>query len=415
MGRSRPGSDRRDGVDRTAVSAPRARGAAHTRQGPEVPRIAVLVDTATGWGRRLVYGVMGYARKHGPWHIWIEPRGQHEHLRPPPGWAGDGIIARVSTAAMARELEAARVPVVNVSGICIKGTTDFARVTTDVQAAGKLAARHFLDRGFRHFAYCGLLRFSYVAEHARAYGDALGEAGFDCRVYPTSPAAKGWKAHQAHLGRWLRTLPKPLAVFTWSLRGLAVLDACRWAGLHVPEEVAVLAGDEDDLLCEAVMPPLSGIETPSEVIGHEAAAALDALMHGGPPPAEPFLLKPTRVVTRQSTDTLAVDDPDVAAAVRFIRQNAVKPHVDVPAVLRVVPISRRALERRFEQVLGRTPAEEIRRVRLERARQLLLETDLPIPSVSAASGFGSPEYLSFVFKSEFNETPHKYRSRSRAW
>lgn len=377
-----------------------------------LPRIAVLVDTSTGWGRRLVYGVMSYARKHGPWHLWIEPRGQHEHLRPPPGWAGEGIIARVSTDQMARELGAMKVPVVNVSGIQIKGA-DFPRVTTDLRASAKLAAQHFLDRGFRHFAYCGILRFSYVAEHYQGFAEAAAEAGCDCAVYKPSQTVRGWKSQQADMARWLKELPKPAAVFTWGLRGLAVLDACRWAGLSVPEEVAVLAGDEDDLLCEAALPPLSAIETPSEVIGHEAAAAMDRLIHGQPAPDKPYLLKPSRVVTRQSTDTLAVEDAEVAAAVQFIRLNAGRP-IDVSEILRQIPISRRSLERRFEHVLGRTPAEEIRRVRLERARQLLLETDLPIPDVATASGFGSPEYLSYVFKGATGQSPLKYRSLSRA-
>ncbi|HWB52833.1 MAG TPA: substrate-binding domain-containing protein, partial [Tepidisphaeraceae bacterium] len=352
---------------------------------PHAPRVAILVDTATGWGRRLVYGVMAYARKHGPWHIWVEPRGQQEHLRTPPGWAGEGIIARVATKAMARELTDQRLPIVNVSGIQLRGAPDFPRVTTDLRAAGNLAASHFLDRGFSNFAYVGMSRLAYVREYARGFVETVEARKHSCHIYRPLTSATGWKEQQAELGQWLRALPKPLALFAWGLRGLSVLEACHSAGLRVPAEVAVLAGDEDDLLCEAANPPLSGVETPTELIGHEAAATLDRLMKKLSPPPEPQLFAPTRIVTRQSTDTLAIEDPEVAAAVQFIRDNAAQPHVDVPAVLRAVPISRRALERRFEQVFGHTPAEEIRRVRLDRARQLLLETDMPIPNVATAA------------------------------
>lgn len=381
---------------------------------PHAPHVAILVDTATGWGRRLVYGVMAYTRKHGPWRLWIEPRGQNEVVRPPVGWAGEGIIARVSTNSMARDLVERNIPIVNVSGIQLRDAPDLPRVTTDLRAAGNLAAKHFLDRGFRNFAYVGAAKFAYVQEYARGFVEATEAAGHSCAVYQPSSAAKGWKKQHTELGEWLRALPKPLAVFAWGLRGMIVLEACHGAGLHVPGEVAVLAGDEDDLLCEAANPPLSGVETPTELIGHEAAATLDRLMAGKPATSQQSLFAPARVITRQSTDTLAVDDAEVAAAMRFIRENALQPEIDVPAVLKAVPISRRSLERRFEQVLGRSPAEEIRRLRLEKARQLLLETDMPIPGVATAAGFGSPEYLNYVFRTEFGKTPQKYRSLSRA-
>lgn len=381
---------------------------------PHAPRVAVLVDTATGWGRRLVYGIMAYTRKHGPWRLWIEPRGQQEILRPPTGWVGDGIIARVSTSRLARSLAEWKLPVVNVSGIQLRDAPAMPRVTTDLVAAGDLAAKHFLEKGFRHFAYVGAARFTYVQEYARGFIGTVEAAGHTCAVYPSPPKERGWRNEQLELGAWLRAQPKPLAVFAWGLRGLIILEACHDSGLHVPGEVAVLAGDEDDLLCEAANPPLSGVETPTELIGHEAAATLDRLMSRAPNVTQQTLFAPARIITRDSTDTLAVDDAEVATAMRFIRENALLPHIDVPAVLKALPISRRSLERRFEQILGRSPAEEIRRIRLEKARQLLIETDMPIPSVATAAGFGSPEYLNYVFRTEFGQTPQKYRSLSRA-
>lgn len=377
----------------------------------KAPRVAILVDTATGWGRRLVHGVIQYAKKHGPWKIWVEARGQQERLRLPQGWEGEGVIARVSTMPLARDLLGAGIPVVNVSGILLDGV-NFPRVVTDLAGTGQLATQHFLDRGFRHFAYYGSLRLRYVAALSITFAAAVAAHGYHCAIYRKPRNASSWKIRQAALGQWLLAQPKPLAVLAWSFCGLEVLDACRWVGLSVPEQVAVLGGDDDELLCNAASPPISGIETPSDLMGYQAAAWLDDLMHGTPVPLMPKLLQPTRVTMRGSTDILSVDDPEVADALRFIRENAGRP-ITVSDVLQAVPVSRRSLERRFATTLARTPAEEIRKVHLERAQQLLVETDLSIAAVASAAGFGSPEYMSQAFKAVWHTTPLKYRSRIR--
>lgn len=376
------------------------------------PRVAVLVDTATGWGRRLIHGIVQYGQVHGPWQFWIEPHGRLEHLRPPPGWSGEGIIARVSTPLMAKELRAHGVPVVNISGIRLKDQP-FPVVTTDQESVGRLAAEHFLDRGFRHFGYCGILKFSYVASQFHGFEEALKSAGFTCDLYDNRHSGNDWRSQQQDLIRWIRQLPKPTAILTWAGKGRAVLEACSVMGVRVPEDVAVLDGDEDELLNYATNPPMSGVHVPSELIGREAAAMLDRLMSSKKRNEPPVLLKPTHVVVRQSTDTLAIDDPDLATAIRFVREHATEP-IGVEDILRKVPIARRSLERRFEQILGRTPAAEIRRVRLETAQRLLIDTDMPVPAVAEASGFGSPEYLSYAFKRALGQTPLKYRSLMRA-
>jgi len=383
----------------------------------KTPHVAVLVDTATGWGRRLVRGIIHYSRDHGPWYLWVQSRGQEAPIRLPPRWRGDGIIARVGSRATARHVAAAGVPVVNISAIEIRGA-DFPRVATDLNAAGRLAARHFLDRAFRHFAYYGLEHRSFVNRHYQGFAGTVSGVGAPCPFYGTTTesgagARTAWHTRQKGLIRWLKTLPKPVAIVTWTTeQGREVIHACRRAGLLVPEQVAVLAADNDELLCEACTPSLSGIALTSERIGYEAAALLDRMMQGRSAPREPILIEPAGVVARQSTDTLAVDDVDLARAVAFIRSRAAEP-IRVGDVLRAVPVSRRWLERRFRESLGRGPAAEIRRVHLERARQLLVETDLPIPKVAAASGFGSPEHFAQVFKSRIGRSPLRYRSLVR--
>jgi len=382
---------------------------------PNALRVAVLVDTATNWGRQLIRGILSDSGTHGRWRLWLQPHGQAESLRLPAGWTGDGVIARISTEAMATRLASLRVPVVNVSAIEIRGA-GFPRVTTDLHASARLAVEHFLDRGLRHFGYFGLPDLDYVARHYGAFTAILEEAGYPCSVFlrgrGTQPSGPG-RRRRTNLREWLRERPKPVGIFTWSLEGLAVLDACHAAGLHVPEEVAILNGVEDELICPAVHPPLSGIAGPSEQIGREAAALLHRLIQGQAPPDGPILLRPSYVVSRQSTDLLAIDDPELVAAIRFIRAHAAAP-IQVESILREVPLSRRTLERKFLDVLGRSPAAEIRRVHLDRARQLLAETRLPIPAVAASSGFGSSEYLAYVFKAETGLTPLQYRSQVRS-
>jgi len=380
---------------------------------PRYPQVALLIDTATDWGRRMIRGIAQYAQQQGGWDLWLEQRCQFAPGRLPPGWRGDGIIARVADLAMARHLKRAHGLVVNVSTARVPGVS-FPTVTADLHAAAKLAIGHLLDQGFRHFAYYAPMNLSFVEDHHHSFVETLAELGYSCALLH-SPSAKrprqGWQRQQKKLERWIRDLPKPVAVLTWTgRRGREVIYACRALGLSVPEQVAVLGADDDSLLCEPCNPPLSALALTSEQIGFEAAALLDRMLHGAKPPAKPVLIEPTRVIVRQSTDTLAIDDEDVARAIAFIRAHTSQP-IQVCDILRAVPVSRRSLDRRFQQVLGRTPADEIRRVHLERAKQLLADTDLPVPKVAAASGFRSREYLARAFKRATGLSPRQYRNR----
>ncbi|MCX6967213.1 MAG: substrate-binding domain-containing protein [Verrucomicrobia bacterium] len=380
------------------------------------PRVAILVDTSTSWGRRIIQGVSSYVRKHGPWQLFLEARGMEERLRVPEGWQGDGVIARVNSLPMLKELQALHVPTVNVSGIRL-GREIFPQVTTNVTDAGNLALAHFFERGFKNFAYFSVLGVSYVGTQKDAFVQAVRASGHSCSVYSVkaqSGAEPNWNLNLTRLGEWIKELPKPVGILTWNASGgREILYACHLAGLLVPEEVAVLSGSDDDVLCEHLHPPLSGIFVDAEQIGHAAAALLHRLMQGRSAPTKPTLISPLGVVTRQSTDTLAMHDRKLIKAISFIRKNAARP-IQVSDVTRHAGLSRRVLERRFMQILERSPASEIRRVHLERARRLLLETKLSIPEVAEASGYGSPEYLANAFKSHTGKTPLEYRKTIRS-
>jgi LacI family transcriptional regulator len=232
--------------------------------------------------------------------------------------------------------------------------------------------------------------------------------------------APEWDKDQSQIAAWIATLPRPLALMGCNdLRGQHVLDACRRIDLAVPEEVAVIGVDDEQLLCELADPPLSTVVPASEQIGYQAAELLDRLMSGRRPrsPRSPRsgerTVQPSGVVTRHSTDVLAIADPDVAAAVRYIREHACG-GITVPDVLRRVPLSRSVLEHRFRAYLGRSPQAEIRAVRIKRGKQLLVETDLPLYRIAQLSGFEHAEYFSVVFKRMAAQTPGGYRRQAQA-
>jgi LacI family transcriptional regulator len=378
-----------------------------------VSKIGVLVDTSTMWGRDVIEGVHRYSVERGGWQLFVEPRGVEQRQRwLPKGWRGDGIIARIGFPELAAQLKALRVPVVNVSGIDLPRVR-FPRVVSDQSAAAEMAARHLIERGFRNFAYFSLLGINYVAAHQKAFAKALARAGYSCSVFEAPPnlgAEPDWNLDIERIGNWLAGLPKPLAAFVWSTSSAReLLYACAASGLSVPLEVAVLSGSDDDLFCEVAPVPISAVRLPATTIGYRAALALDEMMSkpGAKPPAD-VLIPPLGVRVRQSTDTMAVEDPAMGNALQFIRGNAVGP-INVEDVARHTGICRRTLEQKFRALLGFSPASEIRRVRISRAVELLRLSNLPIGEVAERAGFRSAEYMSAVFRTHLGASPSSYR------
>ncbi len=380
-----------------------------------IPKIGVLVETSTTWGRNVSAGIQQYADRHGPWMVFIEPHGGEERVAIPHGWRGDGVIARIAQPTLARELQAMKIPTVNVSGILLP-SNPFPCVTTDLLASGRMAAQHFLDRGFRSYAYFSLLGLHYVITHQQAFAEKVKESGCPCAVYSVRPqhgAEPDWNLDLLQLGKWLKSLPKPVAVLSWNASSSReVLFACQIADILVPEEVSILSGSDDDLLCAMAHIPISGIRVSAEQIGYKAAELLDGLMQKQKTGKQAVLLPPSGITARRSSDTLALSDTALTKAISFVRTNAAEP-IRVGDVSTHSGLSRRALERKFETAFGRGPASEIRRVRIERACELLTTTDMPVPEVAEKSGFGSPEYLSFIFRKELGQTPLKYRRSAR--
>ena len=377
------------------------------------PKVALLIETSNAYARGLLAGIGDYVLGHGPWSVYLGEQGRGD--RPPDWlakWDGDGIIARVENRRIARALAAVRLPVVDLSAARLLPRAPV--VTTDNAAIARLAVQHFTERGFRHFAYCGDARFAWSVARGEAFSLFIRGSGGACAVYASERTRAGSDAETDRIARWLRALPKPVAVFAcYDARGQRVLDACRRAGLAVPEEVAVLGVDNDALLCALTPPPLSSIVPNTQRTGWEAAALLAVLMKGGKVAPGPHLIPPLGVATRQSTDVLAVDDPPLARALRYIREHACE-GIGVGDVLRHSPMARRAFEGRLRALLGRSPHEEIQRVQMNRVKELLGGTALPLAQIAERAGFRHTEYLSVVFKRECGTTPSAFRKEHGA-
>ena len=288
---------------------------------------------------------------------------------------------------------------------------------TDNAATGRLAAEHFIEQGFARLAYYGIAASrvnSWSPQRAKAFQQRARQSGIPCSIYAGRyGAARKWTQLQGELRDWLESLEKPVGVMAANdARARHVLEACRTAGLRVPEDVAVLGVDNDEILCELTVPPLSSIELGARSLGYRAAALLDRLMGGRPVRRLRRLVEPKGVVVRRSTSILAIADPDVATAVAHIRSHACDP-ILVGDVLEAVGVARSTLEPRFKTIMGRTIHGEIQRVQIEQVRRLIATTDLPLKQVATMAGFAHVHYMTTMFREHTGWTPAEYRKHAR--
>jgi LacI family transcriptional regulator len=366
------------------------------------------------FARESIHGIRRYIREHGPWILRFSEQGRGG--APPrwlKRWRGDGILARIDSRELAEAVEETGLPVVDLAGCGLLPSMPSVEVDNEVVA--QFAAEHFLERGFRHFGYCGLGGFPWSRLRGAHFSRFVAKAGFACRMYESRARTSRldpWLTDPAGLARWIQGLPRPAGILcAWDGCAIQVLDVCRSLSMAVPEDLAVLGVDDDELLCDLADPPLSSVAIGPRQTGYQAAALLDRMMAGLDVQFGIHLMRPAGVVTRQSTDVLAIEDREVSDAARFIRENACN-SINVSDVLAVVPLSRSSLEVRFKKHLGRTPHEEILRVQLRRVKELLTETDLPLTTIAERTGFAHVEYLSVVFKKETGIPPGRYRRQS---
>jgi LacI family transcriptional regulator len=377
-------------------------------------RVALIVGQDIGYCRGVLRGVQAFASTRESW-IFRDAAPSLSIVAAVREWNPAGIIAHLFDRKVADALQRLGKPIVNTTSTL---ELDLPLVEIDHTAVGDMAAAHFLQSGFRNFGYfgSGTAGFSLVRE--ASYRERLARNGFTCSTcraeyLPRPAASASWSDVDQTVRKWLLALPKPVAIFASNdVPARELAEICRLVGLRVPEDVALLGVDDDQLECGLSFPPLSSIALPAERVGFEAAKVLSDLMSGRKPPSDRIVLPPGSIVVRQSSDIVAVDVPDVAQALRFIRINACR-SIGVDDVLEVVAVSRRKLERDFQRVIGRTIFEEIRRTRIEKAMRLLTTTDLAMPAIAEQSGFEGARRLAVVFRQVMGMTPTEHRARFR--
>lgn len=383
-------------------------------------RVALLIESSRAYGRGLFLGVAKFVREHHEWSVQSEEWKWTDSF---PAWLkhwnGDGIIARVETPKMAAFIRQLGVPTVDLRG-SVSGF-GFPLIDTDDRKVATLAAEHLIERGFRHYAFCGFVGANYSDKRSQFFQERLAQAGFSCQVYrPPKHGLEaqtiGYERHgllfQEDLTHWLTALPKPIGIMACNdIRGQQILNLCRQLDLAVPEEVAIIGVDNDEILCELSDPPLSSVAPDTLRIGYDAAVLLERLMAGGKPPLKPVLIPPHGIVTRRSTEVLALDDRQLVVGLRFIRDHAFDP-ITINDVAKAAGICRRVFEQRFATRMGRSPKAEVLRLRLERVKQLLVDTDWNLAQIAEKTGFNYGEYLHAVFTQKVGITPGEFRRQA---
>jgi LacI family transcriptional regulator len=380
------------------------------------PRVALLVETSTSYGRELLHGITIYLRENGPWLVQLEQRSIRE---PPPrwldGWKVDGMISRLAWPGIAEYARGKGVPAVDLNEQY--ADLGLPLVFNDQEAIGRMAAEHLLQRGFRQFGYIGQPGGFWSNGRLEGFRETVMAAGYPCHVFQGKGRTvadyrrRVWETELDLVTRWVSNLPRPAGIMSCNaFRALQLLDACRLAQVSVPEQMAVIAGDNEEIACEMATPPLSAVINSAREIGYHAAAMLDALMKGRRLRQTQVFIPPRGIVTRRSTEVTAIDDPLVARSVCFIHERAGL-RIGVEDVVAHAEVSRTTLQNRFRQSLDRTVLDVILDARISRAKELLARTTLSLEEVMRRSGFNHFQNFISQFNRRTGVTPGAYRKR----
>jgi LacI family transcriptional regulator len=387
-------------------------------QKPENPRrVAFMLDLEWPYKRHtgIFAGTQRYAQEQG-WESTIDEYvAENLPERRTKSIPYDGVIAR-ATKKLAERAERLGLPVVNI-WYSSPAWRQLPGVFSDWAAVGCLQAEHLLARGLRRFAALGREgRGSKIA--IAAFQAEVHKAGFPCDTVKLALNPRrtyaSWREHQQRIDSLMSKWRPPIGVFASTEEaGRMIAQMCRQRGWRVPHDVAIVAGMNEESLCEYPRPSLTSVELGFERIGYEAARLLDRLMDGDSPPTEPILLPPEGLVVRESTDFFAVEDPVMSAALEFIAANSQQDRIGAEDVARAVNIGLRTLQRQFRQYLDRSISAEIQRVRIERAKRELAQSKRPIYEIAKDAGFGRSMRMYEAFRRELGVTPREYRKKRR--
>lgn len=381
----------------------------------KMPKVVLLIESSRVSGRALLYGIAKYAHHHGPWSFYWEAGGLEKHCTAVDSLEADGVIARDIDVGAAGVSPGWKIPAI-VIGHRHQEVPGMANVVTDADSISEMAARHLLGCGFRHFGFCGYLKTPWSSARAEAFCRRIKDAGFETRMHEVRAGArsKNWRAVRDSIIRWLSDLPRPIGLMACNDDlGKEVLEACRLGGLRVPDDVAVVAADNDEVICGLSNPPLSSVAIDFERAGYEAADILNQMMRGAASVPRRILVRASHIVPRRSTDILAIEDASLARGLRFIR-DYVGGDLTVQMAARAAGLSRRVFEKRVRKYLNLSVLEEIRRVRTDRIARMLVETDLPVAQIAERQGFGDVQHVARYFRAAKGLSPLAYR-KAHSW
>lgn len=380
-------------------------------------RIAFVVPSISLNLQRILKGVHRYAMVNTNWHLRIAA-GIPERILPLLKKNGiDGMFVALHSKKLMSKVGTMNLPCISMD--CLEIPKVLPYLTADSVNAGKLAAEHFLERGFRHFAYYSPSNYFWSVRRRHGFSQKIHDAGYKISVYNpniTKHDKYDWQSGRTWMKglegpiKWLHSLPKPVGLMACDdTIGYDLIEAAGEAGIRIPEEVAVVGAFNDDVLCNVSKLPLSSVAINLESAGFQAAKLLNDIILGKKTMAGQEILAPaTHVVTRQSSDIMAINDIDVAGALSFIRRSF-NSRIQVADIVDAASCSRRSLEAKFQSILGRSIMKEVARLRVERIASLLLETDMSVDQITAASTFDSVSHLIRVFKKYKGISPAAFR------
>ena len=362
-------------------------------------KVVLLIETSREFGRQLLKGIAHYSSLYGPWSFYKEQVGLQSSVPHLTNWKPDGIIMRNSM--IKKELLQLKIPTILVLHDSAT-PKKFPVIKTDSQMIAKLAYEHLLTKGYKNFAFCGFDNYEWSNERKHYFSKFINDAGLKSFNYNSNKkkSTDDWKSEQSRVSNWLKSLPKPIGIMACNDdRGQHILEICKLYGYKVPDDIAVIGVDNDPMICDIGDPPLSSIALNVEFAGYETARLLDKLMNHENIQTQQITVSPTHVVQRQSTDILVIQDPDLLAAIKFIRENAEK-KINVNQIVNATNVGRRVLERKFNKIIHKSICDHLKHVRTELISKMLIESDLQISEIISRFSFTDAEHISRYFKKE---------------
>jgi len=380
-----------------------------------------MIERQRAYGRSICLGISRFAQEHGDWAMRLLEWSDIGRRHTLDGF--DGFIVRVLNGSIARTFANTGKPVVDV--FYERTWPGFSSVDQHARIVGQMAARHFIEHRFTNFAFCGFNGRSYSDRRREAFTRCLRLNRFACSVYDSprsvlsdfddsiirrerlSPGADN-----RSLEKWIRSLPLPVAVFcSHDLRAYQLIETCRRCDIRVPEEVAILGVDNDELICNFITPTLSSIDLNGDLVGYTAAAVLSERLERPQTPPRHVKVRPGQLFSRQSTQTYPIEPPWLSDALVFIRSNVAR-HLTAADVFAHVGRSHTLVSQAFKKQLGTTVQKEIQRSRLTEAKRLVLSSSLPFTEIAQRAGFGSLQYFCTSFTATFGESPTCMRTKN---